>query len=282
MSFFSLAAELRIEIYRYCLVAHEPIHPRPPEKANSPPSKLAPNLLQTCRQIYTESAEFLYGENELRFQEENSHLDALDFFQSIDPAHHTWLRNITISTPFMGMQVYTHSGSQLIDSSWDDIVPTDLKWLHGSYRTSSTTSWGELATSLLQLLSSFPRLQTLKLVRPPDWSFRNMVEGVESGARRALRRALKFSNLTPLPLDREVIWTGLQELIRAKPYLKLIIVCAEDDFWGDERYLRNMRRRLGIWDVRKVSYHRSEMWDLPAATEEDPDEWLRDLKRLFA
>ena len=58
--FMKLPIELRLEVYRELLRSEDPVYRK---KNIWPGNHLHPNILQTCRQVYDEAKEVLYGEN---------------------------------------------------------------------------------------------------------------------------------------------------------------------------------------------------------------------------
>jgi len=298
--FLKLPTELRVEIYRYCLVEHKPIQPYGDHLSDmilfssNRRTKLAFSLLRTCKTMHDECAEVLYGENEFRFAGKYQHLELLRFLTHIGPHYRMWLRNLTTSSPFVssGDRIIEYALMLEVDSTEMDSDQEPDSWfinyqmiypqappLSEAQRCEMT--WAELCEPLFDLLKSLPRLRELTIVLPNDWEYCN-----DAGA----------YILWPHTMDsrgREEVWNYLSGLLRVKPFVKVRVVRPmveahmndpefAEEHQNRERHLANLKRRLGIWDHHVVFYDRHWNWRMPDQLEEDPDDSLCDVRGLFA
>ncbi|KAI4694269.1 hypothetical protein J4E81_006485 [Alternaria sp. BMP 2799] len=297
--FLKLPTELRVEIYRYCLVAYKPIQPYGEHLSDmvffssNRSTRLAFSLLRTCKAMHDECAEVLYGENEFRFAGKYQHLELLKFLTHIGPHHRMWLRNLTMNSPFVGSgdriieyELKLEVDSMQVDSedsyNWYinyQMINPQSPPLSEAQRREMT--WAELCKPLFNLLESLPRLRVLAIVFPHDWEYCN-----DAG------------DYVPWPhtMDsrgREEIWKYLLGLLRVKPFVQVRVVRPmveahmndpefAEEHQNRERHLANLKRRLGIWDHRVVFYDRRWEWRMPDQVEEDPDDSLCDVRGLFA
>ena len=293
--FLKLPTELRVEIYRYCLVAYKPIQPYGEHLSDmvffssNRSTRLAFSLLRTCKGMHAECAEVLYGENEFRFAGKYQHLELLKFLTHIGPRHRTWLRNLTMNSPFVGSgdRIIEHNvvleiDSTLIDSdqsySWFINYPQSPPLFEAQPRG---MTWSDLCKPLFDLLESLPQLRVLTIVLPDDWEYCN-----DAGNREPWPYTMDLRG-------REEIWHSLSGLLRVKPFVQVRAVrpmvealMSDPDLahaqQNHKRHLANLKRRLGIWDHRVAFYDRHCEWRMPDRVEEDPDEYLRDVRDLYA
>jgi len=244
--------------------------------------------------MYDECAEVLYGENKFRFAGKYQHLELLKFLTDIGPHHRMWLRNLTMSSPFVGSgdRIIEYEFKLEFESRQIESEKSYYSWYFNYqmiYPRSPPLSqaqwcemtWTDLCKPLFDLLESLPQLRVLTIVLPNDWEYCN-----DAG------------DYVPWPhtMDsrrREEIWDSLAGLLRVKPFVQIRAVrpMAEgfmddpefaDEEQNRERHLANLKRRLGIWDHRVAFYDWCCEWRMPDQVEEDPDEYLRDLQCLFA
>ena len=239
--------------------------------------------------MHAECAEVLYGENEFRFAGRYQHIQLLKFLTHIGPRHRMWLRNLTTSSPFVssGDRIIEHNvvleiDSTLIDSdesySWFINYPQSPPLFEAQPRG---MTWSDLCKPLFDLLESLPQLRVLTIVLPDDWEYCNDTGNHEPWPHTMDSRG------------REEIWHSLSGLLRVKPFVQvralrpMVEALMNDPDLVDaqqnhKRHLANLKRRLGIWDHRVAFYDRHCEWRMPDQVEEDPDEYLRDLRCLFA
>ena len=298
--FLKLPTELRVEVYRYCPVAYKPIQPYGEHLSDvfvfssNRPTRLALILLRTCKAMHDECAKVLYSENEFRFAGKYQHLQLLKFLIHIGPHHRMWLRNLTMSSPFVssGDRIIEYALMLEVDSGQMDSDQEPYSWsinYQMIYAQSPPLSeaqhhkmtWAELCKPLFNLLELLPRLRVLTIMLPNDLEYCN-----DAGA----------YILWPHTMDsrgREEIWNYLSGLLRAKPFVQVRVVRPmveahmndpefADEQQNRERHLANLKRRLGIWDHRVAFYDRHWEWRTPDQVEEDPDDCLCDVRNLFA
>jgi hypothetical protein len=142
------------------------------------------------------------------------------------------------------------------------------------------TTWGDLCRSLVTILINLPRLRQLTILLPGEWVYHKEFLKIWHESRQ----------LSP---DTKEVWWCLSELLRVKPFLDVPIVhLANKDQCicpslstlarHHKRFLASLKRRLGIWDVRLVLHEQDSEWEMPDQMKQDPDEYLCDLRGLFA
>jgi hypothetical protein len=211
--------ELRVEIYRYCLIAVKPVHPYPPgrETRINRPSKLVTALLATCKQVNTESAQVLYGENEFRFLKHYGHVSLLHFLKHVGPRNCEWLVPVTMSTPFMGDQVYKDGWGWTLSISGHLYPPprASVRWYSHKYPSVEAATWGGLCVEVMQRLAELPRLKTLAVVLPEEWKFRRIVK-------QPYRRI--YGNWVAVAMEHARVWGTLGLFCRTKPFVDVLFV----------------------------------------------------------
>ena len=278
--FLSLPAELRVEIYRSILVSSGPVV-LPSDGITSfrscdgNPRGVA--LLRTCTQIYTETTNVLYGENQFRFISGRMACSSLLCLPRSSFRH---LKELTIPTPFhgcIGRPPFRRQHSSNVsnydlqpDSINPDLCRTDFPSNHA-------------IRQLLNAIANAPQLHQLNLLldkrRAYESSYEVSLYASLSGRYHAF-------------INNEDVWEDLAGLLRVKKALRITIVQHHypvPQFLSTraKRFLRAMRSRLGVWDVRDIDEYKTDYsWNdyktIPAAREENnPDEWLRAIRNLF-
>lgn len=283
--FLSLPAELRVEIYRFALVSSGSIVlSRYPtislRSCDDKPAGVA--LLRTCTRIHAEATNVLYGENQFRCISEIMTCSIPDYLPRSSFRH---LKELTIPAPFRGYVDHLQNRLHRLSSASDyDLQPNAIN----PSLCRMDFSPNQAIRQLLNAIANAPHLQQLNLlldesrvyerthrISMDDWTYENY-----SG--------YSFIN-------NEDVWEDLTGLLRVKKALQITLIQLKYSIPDrkqlasrkTKRFLRAMRSRLGVWDVREMYWH--EMGNLgddhrtiPATREEhNPDEWLRAVRTLF-
>lgn len=278
--FLSLPAELRVEIYRSILVSSGPVvFPSDGiisfRSCDGNPRGVA--LLRTCTQFYTEATDVLYGENQFRFISGRMACSSLLCLPRSSFRH---LKELTIPAPFRGcirrppFQRQHSSNVSDYDLQPDFINPSLCRTDLPSNRA---------IRQLLSAIANAPHLQQLNLLLDKRSAYERNYE---------VSLYHSVSGRYHAFINNEDVWEDLAGLLRAKKALRITIVQHHypvPQFLSTKakRFLRAMRSRLGVWDVRDIDEYKTDYsWNdykaIPAAREEDnPDEWLRAVRTLF-
>lgn len=278
--FLSLPAELRVEIYRFALVSSGSIVlSRYPtislRSCDDKPAGVA--LLRTCTRIHAEATNVLYGENQFRCISEIMTCSIPDYLPRSSFRH---LKELTIPAPFRGyvdhLQNRLHRSSSASDY---DLQPNAIN----PSLCRMDFSPNQAIRQLLNAIANAPQLHQLNLLldkrRAYESSYEVSLYASLSGRYHAF-------------INNEDVWEDLAGLLRVKKALRITIVQHHypvPQFLSTraKRFLRAMRSRLGVWDVRDIDEYKTDYsWNdyktIPAAREENnPDEWLRAIRNLF-
>lgn len=265
--FFSLPAELRVEIYRSILVSSGPIM-LPSNGITSlrscdgNPRDVA--LLRTCTQIYTEATNILYGENQFRFMSGGIACSSLLYLPLSSFRH---LRELTIPTPFQGY-IYRRPFRR---QHWSSVSDYDLQpsSINPSLCRMDFPS-NHAIRQLLNAIANAPHLQQLGLLL-------DKCRAYERNHKISLHDSIL--GLSHVFINNEDVWEDLADLLRVKKVLRITIVQLAYPVppplsTNAKRFLSAIRSPLGVWDA-----HEMDQWNdyetIPAVREEDnPDEWL--------
>jgi len=229
--------------------------------------------------MHDECAQILYGENRFVFWSTYDHLELLRFLNHIGPVNRRWLKTLTMTPPLLHEDEPVYSDETRLYGNFGTIAyyrhvcpEFSLYTLSGQRDT-----WVDLCKSLVTILGNLPRLRELIFRVPPDW-----------------HRYRSRGRFTSRYYENEVAWWYLSELLKFKRSLWVSVTqlvkqisLNSPDFPKQEkrrkRDLADLKRKLGIWDHRMVLVDGPSDWfGCPARVEEDPDEYLRDVRDLYA
>jgi hypothetical protein len=122
----------------------------------------------------------------------------------------------------------------------------------------------------MQRLAELPQLKVLAVVVPQKWKYRRNTKNPSGWS--------KIKNSVPVSMEHARVWDALWNFCSTKPFLKVVALGSLE---GHERHLKNWKRELGVWDHRVICPDEDMGWEFPDKVEEDPDEWLKDLRIMF-
>jgi hypothetical protein len=129
----------------------------------------------------------------------------------------------------------------------------------------------------MQRLAELPQLKVLAVVVPQKWKYRRNTKNPSGWS--------KIKNSVPVSMERARVWDALWNFCSTKPFLKVVALGSLEEgaqlTQGHERHLKNWKRELGVWDHRVICPDEDMGWEFPDKVEEDPDEWLKDLRIMF-
>jgi hypothetical protein len=193
-----------------------------------------------------------------------------------------------MTTPFMGKQVYEHGcGWRLDRSCWGDAhlypPPGAVRfkchswYSYKSYEYPSTKgkTWGSVCEDVMQRLAELPRLKVLAVVLPQKWKYRRNIKNPKDWVKvRA-----------PVAMEHARVWDELRNFCSARPFVKVVVLGSVEEgallTQGHGRHMKNWKRELGVWDHRVICPDEDMGWEFLDKVEEDPDEWLKDLRMMF-
>ncbi|KAH7083987.1 hypothetical protein FB567DRAFT_594493 [Paraphoma chrysanthemicola] len=270
--FFALPPELRIEIYRYCLICAYPIDFVNLQFEIDWRDGIATHVLRTGRRINAEGSQVLCGDNNIRI----SQTDDLVGVPFILKNNFDWLNELTMTVPFMGrgpllMHITTLQNAGNITSSQSIFKPR-----------MSDDEETRLLRNVLDCIAMAPRLRRLHLVIHPWWQWpsyndRTCIPGEEAP-----------TDIVQAHLHDSDTWDDFKTLLEHKPTMEIAVtrLCyqfEEGDYREDHNVLlRKLRNKLGVWDQREATVHDWTLeWTMPSRTEVDPAVSMRDLQLLF-
>jgi len=240
--------------------------------------EVAVQLLRTSKQVNREGSEVFYGENQFRFWEKHHFLQ---IHSRISIRNFQWLKEITMSIPFAGRHLF------LARRTWKgcgSAQPYQRIVRGASSRADSLAN--TITRSLLDVLANVPRLRRFNLVIPPDWAL--------EPACRPGACPLKHSSpkgYIKTHLHAPSVWDDLKMFFQHRPDLEVTVIRM---YWDStkmahqekqERFMRKLRYRLGIWDQREAAArarYRKYDWEIPRnRTVQDPNDLSQELRLLF-
>jgi hypothetical protein len=265
-SFLSLPADMRVEIYRYCLRSPTPINFSSGKRRIQKGEKSAVALLRTCQQLKSECREVLYGENHCYFWKDPDYLEILHY---LPRSNFNWIKELTMPVPFAGFEGC---------NGWEEPRSFERQARHiHTFRVDFERN--RAIKQLLDAIINATELRRLNLTIDTDFRYTQNTD-------------MEYRS------TNEDAWEDLAALLRIKKSLKVTVtrlvssrsISAADEL-NQQRFLRALRWRLGIWDVHDVTvdddpgtdWWIAEIhWKIPAEpTEEDPDEYLCQVRALF-
>jgi hypothetical protein len=273
-----LPSELRVEILRYSLKCTHSITIMTWPKFEDL-GDVTIGILRTCKQLNREGGQVFYGENHFMFP---MTYDWVRVPELLPPHNMHWLKELTMAIPFP-------EGNRIVYPVSSD--PGNLAQLRD--RVVSTQSYrvdlllNRLFRHCLDALAVASSLEKLNFIIPYDWEHTpNYADQHYHASPGEYRWAYKIDDTY---MNSSDTWEDLEVFVRHRHDLKVTVVWLYLENYEaynreeQERMMRRMRHRLGVWDFREAEVEfEDRIWVFPAVeTEIDPSDLSQESKSLF-